>query len=73
LITESYQRIQEISDKYDDLIDQIKRKEDLIKKKELEENKKIDEIQRIVNFLEKKMNLPDPQKIYSNSWDEFVA
>lgn len=73
LITEGYQRLEEISEKYDRIIDQIKRKEDLIKEKELEENKKIWEISKEVNLLNKKIDLPEPQKIYSNSWDEFIA
>ena len=73
LITDSYQKLEEISKKYDLLLGQIKEKENLIKEKELQENKKIKEINSKVNRLEEKISLPLPQKIYTNQWDEFVA
>jgi hypothetical protein len=73
LITDSYQKLEEISKKYDLLLEQIKEKENLIKEKELKENDKIKEINSKVNRLEEKISLPLPQKIYTNQWEEFVA
>ena len=73
LITDSYQKLEELSKKYDLLLEQIKEKENLIKEKELQENHKISEINSKVNMLEKKISLPLPQKIYTNQWEEFVA
>lgn len=73
LITDSYQKLEEISKKYDLLLEQIKEKENLIKEKELKENNKIKEINSKVNRLEEKISLPLPQKIYTNQWEEFVA
>lgn len=73
LITKSYQELKEISEKYDIVIQQIKEKENLIKEKELKENKKIDELKGKINLLDKKISLPQPQKIYTNQWEEFVA
>lgn len=73
LITDSYQKLEELSKKYDLLLEQIKEKENLIKEKELQENHKISEINSKVNMLEKKIGLPLPQKIYTNQWEEFVA
>lgn len=73
LITDGYQKLEEISNKYDLLLEQIKEKENLIKEKELQENHKIKEINSKVNRLEEKISLPLPQKIYTNQWEEFVA
>lgn len=73
MITNSYQKLEEISQKYDLLLNQIKEKENLIKEKELKENEKIKEIDKKVNHLEDKINLPLPQKIYSNQWEEFIS
>ena len=73
LITDSYQKLEELSKKYDLLLEQIKEKENLIKEKELQENNKIKEINSKVNRLEEKISLPLPQKIYTNQWEEFVA
>ena len=73
LITDSYQKLEEISKKHDLLLEQIKEKENLIKEKELQENDKIKEINSKVNKLEEKISLPLPQKIYTNQWEEFVA
>lgn len=73
LITNSYQKLEELSKKYDLLLNQIKEKENLIKEKELQENNKIKEINSKVNRLEEKISLPLPQKIYTNQWEEFVV
>lgn len=73
LITESYQKLEEISEKYDLLLNQIREKENIIKEKELQENSKIGELNKQLKLLENRINLPLPQKIYSNQWDEFVS
>lgn len=73
LITNSYQKLEEISKKYDLLLEQIKEKENLIKEKELKENIKIEEINKKVNQISTEINLPEPQKIYNHEWDEFIA
>jgi hypothetical protein len=41
MITQSYQKLEEISAKYDLLLKQIEEKENIIKEKELQENNKI--------------------------------
>lgn len=73
MITKSYQELQELSEKYDKLLEEIKKKENLIKEKELQENKKIKEISEEVKWIKKEISLPEPQKVYSNTWDEFVC
>lgn len=73
MIAESYQRLEEISAKYDLLLNQIKEKENIIKEKELQENNKICELNKQLKLLENRINLPLPQKIFVNKWDEFVA
>ena len=73
MIDKSYQKLEEISAKYDLLLKQIKEKENIIKEKELQENNKIWELNKQLKLLENRINLPLPQKIYSNQWEEFVA
>lgn len=73
MIAESYQRLEEISAKYDLLLNQIKQKENTIKEKELQENNKIWLLKEQLKLLENRINLPLPQKIYINQRDEFVS
>ena len=73
MITDSYKKLEEISAKYDLLLKQIKEKENIIKEKELQENSKILELNKQLKLLENRINLPLPQKIYSNKREEFVA
>ena len=73
MIEDSYKRLEEISAKYDLLLNQIKEKENIIKDKELQENSKIWELNKQLKLLENRINLPLPQKIYINQWDEFVS
>ena len=73
MIENSYKRLEEISAKYDLLLKQIKEKENIIKEKELQENNKIWELNKQLKLLENRINLPLPQKIYINQWDEFVS
>lgn len=73
VITISYQKLEEISEKYDKILEQIKEKEKLIKDKELEENNKIKEIKKEVNIIKEKLDLPEPKKIYSKQWEEFIV
>ena len=73
MIAESYQRLEEISAKYDLLLKQIKEKENIIKEKELQENNKIWDLNKQLKLLENKINLPLPQKIYINKREEFVS
>ncbi len=73
MITESYQKLEEISAKYDLLLKQIKEKENIIKDKELKENNKIMILNERLKLLENRINLPLPQKIFINKWEEFVV
>lgn len=73
MITESYQKLEEISAKYDLLLEQIKQKENIIKEKGLQENNKIWILNKQLKLLENRIDLPLPQKIFINKWEEFVV
>jgi hypothetical protein len=73
MIADSYKKLEEISAKYDLLLNQIKEKENIIKGKELQENNKILELNKQLKLLENRINLPLPQKIFSKEWEEFVV
>lgn len=73
MIADNYQKLEEISAKYDLLLEKIKQKENIIKEKELQENSKIWDLNKQLKLLENRINLPEPQKIYTKIWDEFVV
>jgi predicted nuclease with TOPRIM domain len=73
MITESYKKLEEISAKYDLLLEQIKQKENIIKEKELQENNKISKLNEQLKLLENRINLPLPTKIYIHQREEFVV
>lgn len=73
MITNSYQKVENLIEKYEELLSEQKRKESQINKKWLEDNKLIGDLHREIQRLEKKISLPEPQKIYSNTRDEFVS
>ena len=73
MITKNYQKLEEISAKYDLLLEKIKKKENIIKDKELQENNKILELNKQLKLLENRIDLPEPSKICTNIWDEFVV
>jgi hypothetical protein len=73
MIKENYQKLEEISAKYDLLLEKIKQKENIIKEKELQENNKILDLNKQLKLLENRINLPEPSKIYTKIWDEFVV
>lgn len=73
LLTSSYERLNALVDKYDEVINQIKEKEKILKEKELAENDKITGILKEVNMIKEKIDLPEPRKIYSKQWEEFVS
>lgn len=73
MITKSYQEIEDLIDKYNKLLENRKKKETQINERGLEENKRIDYLVGEIQDLRKEINLPQPQKVYSNTWDEFVC
>lgn len=73
MITNSYQQVENLIDKYNKLLDEQKRKEKQINDKGLEDSKEIDELRREIIGIRKMISLPQPQKVYSNTREEFVT
>lgn len=73
MITKSYQQVENLIDKYNKLLEEQKRKEKQINDKGLEDNKKIDDLKKEILGLRKEISLPQPQKVYTNTWEEFVT
>lgn len=72
-ITKGYQRYQELDEKYDNLLRKIKEREEKVNKKISEDNHQIENIHHELKAIRKEISLPQPQKVYTNTWDEFVA
>ena len=73
MITKSYQEIKDLKEKYDDLYSSLKKREKNLKQLEERENQKIQELEKQIQQMNKKIDLPQPQKIYSNKWEEFIC
>jgi hypothetical protein len=65
--------MEKLIDTYTNLLSEQKRKEDQINQKGLEDNKRIDEVEKEIKQIRKEISLPQPQKVYSNTWEEFVC
>jgi DNA-binding ferritin-like protein len=72
-ISNSYQQVENLIDKYNKLLDEQKRKEKQINDKGLEDSKEIDLLRREIIGIRKMVSLPQPQKVYSNTREEFVT
>lgn len=73
MITKSYQRYEDLNDKYEKLLDKVKQRENKVNQKILEDNKEISKIHNEINEIRKEISLPEPQKIYTNTRDEFIV
>ena len=73
MITKSYQRYEELNDKYEDLLERVKKREEKVNKKIFDDNNQLEGINQKIEGIKKEISLPEPQKIYTNTRDEFVV
>ena len=72
-ITDSYQHLEDLNQKYDQLLEQIKKKEDLIRDKELKENGRIWLLDRRIDMILDKFKEPKKAQVFRLETQELIA